>query len=85
MWILYYRVIYPQAIQRNVSENVQNLLYQILMYLIRAETILIKGAGNSDVNTGRESLLTAAASPNDCMQDNTDGLKLPAVWIRDLR
>lgn len=49
------------------------------MCLIRAEMILIKGTGFPDVNTGRERLLTAAASPNDCMQDNTDGLKLPAV------
>lgn len=52
------------------------------MCVIRAE-IIYKRMAYSDGNT--ERLLTAAANPNDCMQDNTDGFKLPVVWIRDLR
>ena len=44
--------------------------------------------GYSDVNTvkkKKKKRLLTAACPNDRMRDNADGLKLPAVWTRDLR
>lgn len=69
------------ATLHEIIGNVPNLLYQFLVCVLGAEMILKKKkkAGYSDVNTRRKRLLTVAVSRDNHIQDNTDGLKLPAV------
>lgn len=70
------------AFNVNTSENAFFALH-FLTHMIGAPND--KSIGCSDVKTRRDEWKVLTAISDDRMQDNTDGFKLLAVWIGDLK